>query len=176
MTSQSLTGNEVSTQPASLSWRSWAAALLSSPAGNVAATQGLALRLGLAAVMLPHGLQKSVGLFGGYGWSGTMGFFTETMGMPAPVAATVILTELLGPFLLLAGVAVRPVAAAFVGLMLGAIVMVHGQFGFFMNWFGQQEGQGFEYHLLVIALAAALVIGGAGRWSVDHLAAKKLRG
>ena len=105
---------------------------------------------------------------------GTMGFFTEQMGMPAIVAATVILTEFIGPLLLIAGLAVRPVAVAMIGLMLGAIVMVHGQFGFFMNWFGNQAGEGIEYHILVIIIAASLLIAGGGRWAIDHTIGRKL--
>ncbi|MCA8973952.1 MAG: DoxX family protein [Planctomycetes bacterium] len=127
----------------------------------------LALRLALAVTMFPHGAQKALGWFGGYGWSGTMGFLTGQIGMPGFAAAGVILLELLGPLLLLAGLATRAVALGFTLLMLGAIVTVHAQYGFFMNWFGVQQGEGIEYHLLVIGIALALVFAGGGRWSLD---------
>jgi putative oxidoreductase len=126
------------------------------------------VRATLAVVMLPHGAQKAFAWFGGYGWSGTMGFLTEHIGMPAVAAAGVILLELLGPVLLLAGLGTRLVALGFAGIMLGAIATVHGPFGFFMNWDGAQQGEGFEYHLLVVGLALALVLTGGGRWSLDR--------
>ncbi|MBL8724772.1 MAG: DoxX family protein [Planctomycetes bacterium] len=126
-----------------------------------------ALRLALATVLFPHGAQKALGWFGGHGWSGTMGFLTEQIGMPGPAAAMVILLELLGPVLLMLGLLVRPVALGCLGLMVGAIATVHAPHGFFMNWFGQQQGEGFEYHLLVIGMALALSSLGGGRWSVD---------
>lgn len=132
----------------------------------------VALRATLALVMFPHGAQKVLGWFGGYGWSGTMGHFTEQMGLPAPVAAFTILIEFVGPLLLLAGLGTRAVALGFVGIMVGAIATVHGQHGFFMNWYGAQQGEGFEYHLLVIGAALALVFAGGGRWSVDRRLAK----
>jgi putative oxidoreductase len=126
-----------------------------------------ALRLALATVLFPHGAQKALGWFGGHGWSGTMGFLTGQIGMPSPAAAMVILLELLGPVLLLVGLGTRPVALGCLGLMVGAIATVHAPHGFFMNWFGQQQGEGFEYHLLVIGMAVALLGLGGGRWSID---------
>ncbi|MFT4840379.1 MAG: putative oxidoreductase [Planctomycetota bacterium] len=128
----------------------------------------VALRVTLALVMFPHGAQKALGWFGGYGWSGTMGFLTGQVGMPSVAAGAVILLELLGPLLLLVGLGTRAVALGFVGLMLGAIATVHAQHGFFMNWAGAQAGEGFEYHLLVIGAALALVVAGSGRWSLDR--------
>jgi putative oxidoreductase len=125
------------------------------------------LRATLALVMFPHGAQKALGWFGGYGWNGTMGFLTGQIGMPGIGAAGVILLEFLGPLLLLAGLGTRAIALGFVGLMLGAIATVHAPFGFFMNWSGAQQGEGFEYHLLVIGAALALAVTGGGRWSLD---------
>ncbi len=144
---------------------------------RVLATDGrlapVALRVVLAVVMFPHGAQKALGWFGGYGWSGTMDWFTGAIGMPAPAAAGAILLEFVGPVLLLAGLGTRAVALGFVGLMLGAIVTVHAEHGFFMNWYGAQAGEGFEYHLLMIGMAVALVLSGGGRWSLDgRLAAR----
>lgn len=129
-------------------------------------------RLTLAVVMFPHGAQKLLGWFGGHGWTGTMGFFTQTIGLPSPLAAGLIVFEFFGPLLLLLGFLARPVALGMIGLMLGAIVTVHAQHGFFMNWFGQQQGEGFEYHFLVIGLAALLLVRGAGRFSLDRSLAR----
>lgn len=126
------------------------------------------LRATLAVVMFPHGAQKALGWFGGYGWSGTMGFLTGQIGLPSPFAALLILLEFLGPLLLLAGIGTRAVAAGFAGIMLGAIATVHAQHGFFMNWFGAQKGEGYEFHLLVIGGAIALALTGGGRWSFDR--------
>lgn len=128
---------------------------------------GTILRVALGVVMFPHGAQKLFGWFGGYGWEGTMGFMMDQIGLPAPFAAGLILLESIGSVLLLLGLFTRPIALGFIGIMLGAIFSVHAQFGFFMNWFGAQKGEGFEYHLLVIALAAVLVVRGGGNWSVD---------
>jgi len=52
--------------------------------------------------------------------------------------------------------------------MVVAIAMVHHQFGFFMNWFGAQKGEGYEYHLLVIAMAVLVILRGAGAVSLDR--------
>lgn len=125
------------------------------------------LRLSLGLVMFPHGAQKALSWFGGHGWSGTMDFLTGQIGMPGFAAAGVILLEFLGPLLLFAGLLTRAVALSFVGIMLGAIATVHWPHGFFMNWFGTQQGEGFEFHLLVIGMALALVLQGGGRWSID---------
>ena len=127
------------------------------------------VRLTLGAVMLPHGLQKTLGWLGGYGFSGTMGFFTNTLGLPWIVAFMVIVTESFGAISLLLGFATRVWAAALIAVMLGAISMAHFENGFFMNWYGTQKGEGFEYHLLVIGMALALVISGAGKLSVDRV-------
>jgi putative oxidoreductase len=126
------------------------------------------LRIVLAAVILPHGLQKTLGLFGGYGFSGTMGFFTGTLGVPWIVALLVILGESLGAISIGLGFLTRFSAASVILIMKGAVFMVHWQNGFFMNWTGAQKGEGFEYHILVMGIAFALVITGAGRWSIDR--------
>jgi putative oxidoreductase len=105
---------------------------------------GLLLRLTLGLVMFPHGAQKVLGWYGGYGFSGTLGFFTETMHLPWLVAFLVIMGEFFGSLGLLAGILTRFSATSFIVIMLGAIVMVHLPHGFFMNWFGKQAGEGFE--------------------------------
>ena len=128
---------------------------------------GLILRLGLGIVMFPHGMQKLVGWFGGQGFAGTYQQFTEGMHFPAIVAILVILAESLGSIGLIAGCLTRIAAFGILCNMVGAIAMVHWRNGFFMNWFGQQSGEGFEYHLLVIAMSLALLIAGAGNLSID---------
>jgi putative oxidoreductase len=122
-------------------------------------------------VYFAHGAQKMLGWFGGYGFHGTMGFFTQ-MGMPAPVAFLVICTEFFGGLGLIFGLLTR-IAALGIGVeMIGAIFMVHMPNGFFMNWAGNQKGEGFEYHLLAIAMCAALLLRGAGAFSVDRVLSK----
>ena len=130
---------------------------------------GFILRITLGLVMFPHGAQKLLGLFDGYGFSGTMGFFTQKLGIPWLIALLVIIGESFGSIALLAGFFTRFTAASLAIIMLGAISMVHIAHGFFMNWSGQQLGEGFEYHLLVIGVAATLLITGGGKWSVDRI-------
>ena len=133
------------------------------------------LRITLGCVMFPHGAQKLLGWYGGGGFSGTMGFFTEQMGMPALIAFLIIIGESFGSVGLLIGFLTRFTAASLGIIMLGAISLVHLPNGFFMNWFGQQAGEGYEYHLLVIGMCLALMITGAGRWSVDGAIAEKMK-
>jgi putative oxidoreductase len=129
------------------------------------------LRLVLGVVFFAHGAQKLLGWFGGFGFHGTMGFF-EHMGMPAPVAFLIICTEFFGGLGLIVGLLTR-IAALGIGVeMIGAIFMVHLPNGFFMNWMGTQKGEGFEYHLLVIAAAATLLLRGAGAFSLDRTLSK----
>jgi putative oxidoreductase len=124
-------------------------------------------RVALGLVMLPHGLQKTVGAFGGHGFTGTMGFFTGSMGLPWLVALAVILAESVGALALVVGVGSRWAAAGIAAVMLGALA-THTEHGFFMNWYGAQAGEGFEYHLLALALAAIVLISGGGKASVDR--------
>lgn len=133
-----------------------------------------AQRLVLALVMIPHGAQKLLGWFGGYGFSGTMAFFTDTMHLPAPLALLVILGESFGPVLLALGLFSRVSAFGISAIMLGAIATTHAQHGFFMNWFGAQGGEGFEYHLLALALSIPLTIAGGGRYALDTWLAERL--
>jgi putative oxidoreductase len=126
-------------------------------------------RLAVGLIMLPHGLQHALGFFGGYGFSGTLGWMTGTLGFPAPLAALAIITELIAPILLIAGVGGRLAAAGIVYIMAGAI-LTHAPAGFFMNWFGKLPAgtEGFEYHLVMAALAAVVAIKGSGALSVDR--------
>jgi putative oxidoreductase len=134
----------------------------------------LIVRLALGVVMLPHGLQKTLGLFGGAGFSGTMGMFTS-QGMPAPLAILVITAESFGSLGLIVGLLTRVAGFGIGSVMLGAIAMVHWQHGFFMNWFGKQAGEGFEYHILALGMALALLVGGGGKASLDRAISESLQ-
>jgi putative oxidoreductase len=123
-------------------------------------------------VLLPHGMQHLFGAFGGYGFSGTFAWMTGTLNIPAPLAASAILLEFAGPVLLLVGVATRVWGTALALFMAGAAA-THLSNGFFMNWFGTLPAgaEGFEYHLLAIALAVTVAVHGGGAWSADRLLA-----
>jgi len=126
------------------------------------------LRLGLGVVFFAHGAQKMLGWFGGPGFAGTMGAFTTYMHIPAPLAFLAICAEFFGGLGLLLGFLTRIAAAGITVNMLVAVAMIHHNFGFFVNWTGTQKGEGIEYHLLVIAMTAFLLIRGAGAFSLDR--------
>lgn len=129
---------------------------------------GLATRLSIGVVLLPHGAQKLLGWWGGYGFSGTMGFFTDTMNLPWLIAFMVIVIEFFGALSLIAGFASRLWSALTIILFIGIILTSHLEHGFFMNWFGNQQGEGYEFHLLMIGLAIATLINGSGKYSMDN--------
>jgi putative oxidoreductase len=134
------------------------------------------LRIVLAGVMFPHGAQKVLGWFGGYGLSGTMNFFTQSMHIPAPFAVLAITAEFLGPLALVFGLLSR-VAAFGIGTTITVAALTVGlPNGFFMNWFGNQKGEGIEYNILMAGIAAAVVIQGGGKWAIDSLIYRKLAG
>jgi putative oxidoreductase len=124
-------------------------------------------RLVLALVIGAHGLKKAFGWFGGYGFDGTMQFFTQTLHVPAPLALLVMLGETVGMLGLVVGAGTRVAAAGVTASMLGAIAMVHLKYGFFMNWGGSQGGEGFELHLLALALGLPLLVRGGGAYAFD---------
>ena len=130
------------------------------------------LRVVLGSVVFAHGAQKLLGWFGGYGFEGTMAYFTQTVGLPWIVGFTVIILESLGAVILMAGFATRLLAVAFTGLGFGILFTVHAQHGFFMNWFGNQSGEGFEFFLLWLAISTSLILTGGGRLSVDRALTK----
>ena len=126
------------------------------------------LRVVLGIVFFAHGAQKMLGWFGGTGFTGTMEFFTTTMHIPAVFAFLAISAEFFGGLGLILGLLTRVAAFGIAVNMLVAVVMVHSQFGFFANWSGTQKGEGIEYHLLVLAMCAFLMIRGGGAVSADR--------
>lgn len=129
---------------------------------------GLVTRLTLGLILFPHGAQKMLGMFGGYGFTGTMGFLTDTVHLPWIIGFLVIIIEFIGAISLITGFASRIWSATIIILFIGIILTSHLDNGFFMNWFGNQKGEGYEYHLLVIGLSIATLINGSGKYSVDH--------
>ena len=127
------------------------------------------LRLVLGVIFFAHGAQKMLGWFGGYGFAGTMGFFTGAMHIPAVFAFLAIAAEFFGGLGLVFGLLTRVASFGIFCNMIVAVALVHGPFGFFMNWTGAQKGEGYEYHLLVLAISAFLMIRGAGAASIDRL-------
>jgi len=129
----------------------------------------IVLRVILGLVIFPHGAQKLLGWFGGYGFTGTMNYFTGTVGLPWIIGFLVIIIEFVGSILLIAGTGTRIIAVLYIVLATGITVSSHFQHGFFINWYGNQAGEGFEYFILWIALSIALLINGGGKYSVDKL-------
>lgn len=131
------------------------------------------IRLVLAFVILPHGLQKAFGMFGGFGFSGTMQYFTQTLGIPGPLAFMVFVAELAAPVALILGLWSRPAAILiFINFVVAA--SMHAANGFFMNWGGAMPAgtEGYEYHLLVLSMALAIIVGGSGSMSIDRRSAQ----
>jgi len=135
----------------------------------------LVLRLVLSFVMWPHGAQKALGWFGGFGFAGTQSYFVETLGMPWLLGLLVIGIEFVGPVLLALGLATRAVALGFAAIMVGAVTVGgHLQHGFFLDWFGNQAGQGIEYHLLMVAGTVVLVVAGGGPAALDSIVLQRI--
>jgi len=134
------------------------------------------LRFVLGVIFFAHGAQKMLGWFGGYGFSGTMAFFTDVMHIPVLFAFLALTAEFFGGLGLILGFLTRIAALGIFFNMVVAIAMVHYRFGFFMNWTGAQKGEGFEYHLLVLAITAFLMIRGAGAVSIDRVLASPAKG
>jgi putative oxidoreductase len=129
----------------------------------------LILRLALGVVFFAHGAQKALGWFGGYGFARTLAQFTTRMHIPEPLALLAIAAEFLGGLGLILGLLARVAATGIAVNMIVAIATVHYRMGFFMNWSGTKKGEGFEFHVLVLAIAVALIIRGAGALSIDKL-------
>jgi putative oxidoreductase len=133
-----------------------------------AAMTPLIIRIVLGSVLFAHGAQKLLGWFNGYGFSGTMNYFTETEGLPWIVGFGVILIEFFGPIALLLGVATRFTSLAIIVVMAGVIITNFHTY-FFMNWFGSQKEEGYEFFILMIGMSLSLVASGAGKYSVVNL-------
>ena len=129
-------------------------------------------RLVLGILFFAHGSQLMLGWFGGFGLSGSMHFFTQQLGIPAAFAFLGIAGQFFGGIFLIAGLAGRIAALAIIGNMVVAVAKVHWQYGLFMNWFGTQKGEGFEYHLLAVTLGLLVVVRGSGAFSLDRLLAR----
>ncbi len=132
----------------------------------------LIVRLALGIVIFPHGAQKLLGWFGGNGFAGTIQHFTENMGIPYALALLVIIAEFFGSLGLIVGALTRIAAFGIGCVMIGAIVTVHWPHGFFMNWSGNKAGEGFEFHILAIGMCLALMLRGAGAFSIDRILGK----
>ena len=130
---------------------------------------GFIARLTVGIMLFPHGAQKMLGMFGGYGFTGTMGFFTNTMHLPWILGFLVVIIEFVGSLSLIIGFASRIWSVLIIMLMLGIIFTSHIDNGFFMNWSGTQKGEGYEFHLLVIGLSLVTLINGSGKYSADKI-------
>ena len=129
-------------------------------------------RLVLGVIFFMHGAQKTLAWFGGYGFHATMHVFTTNLGIPAAFAILAIAAEFLGGIGLIVGFLSRIAALGIAVDMLVAIGMVHLRNGVFMNWYGTQKGEGYEYHLLTIAFCIVIMVKGAGALSVDRALTK----
>jgi len=135
----------------------------------------LVMRLTLGVVFFPHGAQKALGWFGGPGASATIQGFAK-MGLPPVVTVLIMAAELGGSLLLILGLLTRLAAFGIGCVMAGALFLVHAKVGFFMNWAGMQKGEGYEYHILALGLAIAVLIKGGGALSVDRALTRDDRG
>ncbi len=130
------------------------------------------IRVVAGVIFFAHGAQKLLGWFGGFGYTGTMHGFISS-GIPAPFAFLAIMAEFFGGLGLILGLLGRVAAFGIAVEMAVAVAMIHRHFGFFMNWSGNQRGEGFEYHLLVLAITIAVIIRGSGAFSLDGLIGNK---
>lgn len=131
-------------------------------------------RLALGIVLFPHGAQKMLGWFGGLGFTATIDAFTDQMSLPWLVAFAVICIEFFGSIFLVLGFASRLWSLAIGGLFIGIIFTTHLEHGFFMNWYGNQAGEGYEYALLMVGIALAVLINGSGKYALDAQLMKHL--
>lgn len=130
----------------------------------------MVIRLTIGLIMFPHGAQKVFGWFGGPGYTLEMGYFMGTLHLPWLVYILVIVIEFLGAISLIIGFASRLWSIAMIILFIGIIFTGgHADNGFFMNWFGSQKGEGYEYHLLAIGLLIATLVNGSGKYSIDGI-------
>lgn len=123
-------------------------------------------RLALGIVVWPHGMQKVFGWFSGNGFEGTMGWMTESLGIPWLFAFAAVLAESLFSTLLILGFAGRLAAFIVTVNMAVAALLVHLPHG----WFSSDGG--YEYHILMVGLGLIVMIGGSGKVSVDAILTK----
>ncbi|MGQ0794458.1 MAG: DoxX family protein [Deltaproteobacteria bacterium] len=121
-------------------------------------------RIALGVILFAHGLQKAFGLFGGSGFSKTLEFFEQGLGIPPILTVIAILTELIGGIALIFGLLTRIWALGAASLMVVAIWTVHLKNGFFLS----SAGNGVEFNLALLGLALSLVAWGGGKFSVDY--------
>ena len=137
-------------------------------------TTALIARLALGLTIFPHGAQKLLGWFGGYGFTGTMGYFTTQAHLPYIIGLLVILIEFFGSLFLIFGFLSRIAAIGFIGIYIGAVATVHAANGFFMNWnMEAAKGEGWEYFIMLFALAIIVLIAGGGKASIDAAISKR---
>ncbi|MBI1822685.1 MAG: DoxX family protein [Nitrospirae bacterium] len=134
----------------------------------------LIIRVTLGMVFFFHGAQKFLGWYGGFGFTGTVGFFTSQLQIPYLLAVLIVFTEFFGSLGLIAGLLSRIAAFGIACVMAGGIWMIHWQNGFSMNWYGKQAGEGIEFSLLVLGMSLALIISGSGKWSLDRIISNKM--
>src|SRR5512133_515090 len=135
----------------------------------------LIARLALGATVFVHGAQKLFGWFGGYGFKGTMGFLTSQVGLPYALALLVILIESIAALMVVAGVLTRVAAFGIFGLFTIIMFKLHSANGFFMNWAGNQRGEGIEYFVILLGVALTVIIAGGGKASVDAALANSVQ-
>jgi putative oxidoreductase len=131
------------------------------------------VRVGLGLVILPHGLQKLFGWFGGKGVAGTIHFFEEALKIPPFWTVCAIAAETAGAAALIVGFLGRVGAAGALAVMGVAVYLIHGRQGFFMNWYAQPRGEGYEFHILAIAMGLAVLVRGSGAFSIDRALTKE---
>jgi putative oxidoreductase len=135
----------------------------------------LIARLALGATVFVHGAQKLFGWFGGYGFKGTMGFLTSQVGLPYALALLVILIESIAALMVVAGVLTRVAAFGIFGLFTIIMFKFHSANGFFMDWAGNQRGEGIEYFIILLGVALTVIIAGGGKASVDAALANSVQ-
>ncbi len=173
MTGQSSSVRDLSTLETSESSAAPGRGLLTRITATSADMGPLVARVALGLAIFPHGAQKALGWFGGYGLTGTMGFFTGQLHIPAVFAALAIAAEFLGAIGLIVGGLSRIAAFGIAATMAVAALMVHAQYGFFINWTGAQAGNGIEYQVLAIGLALVVMLEGGGAYSLDRLVGQR---
>ena len=131
------------------------------------------LRVVLGVIFFAHGAQKALGWFGGHGFSATVNGFQRGLGIPEPLAVLAIAAEFLGGLGLIVGLLGRVAAFGIACTMVVAVFKANIANGLFMNWEGTQKGEGYEYHLLAIAMSIAIMIMGSGALSLDRLLTKR---